>query len=198
MPRSYPDGMGEDEIDALAYSPAGFLWDNALRHGMTLRNYGEFCHRECAGATRRRTGTPRLPGLLPDLEGRERRGRSSPASRSIETITAVLAHRLRRLGDVRARPVPRRLRHRELAEFEARGEFPQLTIICLPNDHTSGTSPGCPTPAACVADNDLAFGRIVEALSHSPVLAADGDLRHRGRSAGRLGPRQRLPHHGLL
>jgi hypothetical protein len=40
-------------------------------------------------------------------------------------------------------------------------------IICLPNDHTSGTDPGCPTPAASVADNDLAFGRILEALSHS-------------------------------
>ena len=42
-PRSYPDGMDEDDKDALAYSPAGFLWDNALRHGVTLRNYGEFC-----------------------------------------------------------------------------------------------------------------------------------------------------------
>jgi hypothetical protein len=56
---------------------------------------------------------------------------------------------------------------RELEEFSSRGEFPQLTIICLPNDHTSGTTPKCPTPAACIADNDLAFGRIVEALSHS-------------------------------
>ncbi len=35
---------------------------------------------------------------------------------------------------------------RELNEFEERGEFPQLTVICLPQDHTSGTSPGCPTP----------------------------------------------------
>jgi hypothetical protein len=40
-------------------------------------------------------------------------------------------------------------------------------MICLPNDHTSGTSAGSPTPAACVADNDLAFGRIVEAISRS-------------------------------
>ncbi|MCZ7640842.1 MAG: alkaline phosphatase family protein [Verrucomicrobia bacterium] len=56
---------------------------------------------------------------------------------------------------------------RELKEFEAKGEFPQLVIICLPNDHTSGTSRNCPTPAATVADNDLAFGRIVEGLSHS-------------------------------
>ena len=56
---------------------------------------------------------------------------------------------------------------RELKEFDAHGEFPQLTLICLPNDHTSGTSKDCPTPAACVADNDLALGRIIEGLSHS-------------------------------
>src|SRR5437588_12222806 len=42
FPRSYPDGMGDDEIDALAYSPGGFIWDNALAHGKTLRDYGEF------------------------------------------------------------------------------------------------------------------------------------------------------------
>src|SRR5262249_31751296 len=56
---------------------------------------------------------------------------------------------------------------RELKEFEKKGEFPQLVLICLPQDHTNGTSPGCQTPRSCVADNDLAFGRIVEALSHS-------------------------------
>ena len=56
---------------------------------------------------------------------------------------------------------------KELAEFEKKGEFPQLVLMCLPQDHTSGTRKGSPTPAACVADNDLAFGRIVEALSHS-------------------------------
>ena len=56
---------------------------------------------------------------------------------------------------------------RELAEFERRGEHPQLTVICLPQDHTSGTSEGSPTPGACVADNDLALGRLLEAYSHS-------------------------------
>jgi hypothetical protein len=55
----------------------------------------------------------------------------------------------------------------ELAEFERQGTFPRLVIVCLPNDHTSGTKQGCPTPAACVADNDLALGRIVEGLSRS-------------------------------
>jgi hypothetical protein len=56
---------------------------------------------------------------------------------------------------------------KELMEFESKGEFPNLVIICLPNDHASGTKPGYPTPAAHVADNDLAFGQIVEAISRS-------------------------------
>ena len=57
---------------------------------------------------------------------------------------------------------------KELQQSKAKGEFPQLVIICLPNDHTSGTSPGAATPAAYMADNDLALARIVEGLSRSP------------------------------
>jgi hypothetical protein len=45
--------------------------------------------------------------------------------------------------------------------------MPALTILYLPNDHTSGALGGAPTPRAYVADNDLALGRIVEALTHS-------------------------------
>jgi hypothetical protein len=47
-------------------------------------------------------------------------------------------------------------------------ELPSLVIMHLPNDHTGGTRPDKPTPAASVADNDLALGRIVDAVSHSP------------------------------
>ena len=47
-------------------------------------------------------------------------------------------------------------------------ELPSLIIMHLPNDHTGGTRPGKATPSASVADNDLALGRIVEAVSHSP------------------------------
>jgi hypothetical protein len=55
----------------------------------------------------------------------------------------------------------------QIAQWERAGQMPRLVLICLPNDHTSGTSAGAPVPAALVADNDLAFGRIVDALSHS-------------------------------
>ncbi len=46
--------------------------------------------------------------------------------------------------------------------------MPQFIILRLPNDHTAGTRPGMPTPSASVADNDLAVGRVAEAISHSP------------------------------
>ncbi|MGH9430643.1 MAG: beta-propeller fold lactonase family protein [Terriglobia bacterium] len=47
-------------------------------------------------------------------------------------------------------------------------ELPQFVILRLPDDHTAGTRPGAPKPIASVADNDLAVGRVVEAVSHSP------------------------------
>ena len=59
------------------------------------------------------------------------------------------------------------LQSNELRESERTGDFPNLIIMLLPSDHTSGTQPRSPTPAAKVADNDLAVGQIVEAISHS-------------------------------
>jgi hypothetical protein len=55
----------------------------------------------------------------------------------------------------------------ELHRFETEGDMPRLQIVRLPNDHTAGTQPGAVTPTACMADNDLALGRLVEAVSHS-------------------------------
>jgi hypothetical protein len=54
-----------------------------------------------------------------------------------------------------------------LRDWGARGVMPHLVLMILPSDHTEGTSPGWCTPKACVADNDLALGKIVEGLSHS-------------------------------
>ena len=54
---------------------------------------------------------------------------------------------------------------RELGGFVAKGEMPKLQIVRLPNDHTHGASANKPTPFAHMADNDLALGRMVEALS---------------------------------
>ena len=54
------------------------------------------------------------------------------------------------------------------ARKEGKGtELPAFVLLYLPDDHTNGTAPGKPRPAASVADNDLAVGRVVEAVSHS-------------------------------
>lgn len=55
----------------------------------------------------------------------------------------------------------------EFRKFEAEGGLPRLSILRLGNDHTSGTRPGYPTPRAMVAENDLALGRMVEAVTKS-------------------------------
>jgi hypothetical protein len=55
----------------------------------------------------------------------------------------------------------------EFRRFEKEGGLPQLSIIRLGNDHTQGTTPGTPTPRAMVAENDVALGRLVDAISHS-------------------------------
>lgn len=53
---------------------------------------------------------------------------------------------------------------KEAAEFQ----LPAFVLLYLPDDHTGGTRPDLPRPAASIADNDLAFGRVVDAVSHSP------------------------------
>jgi YVTN family beta-propeller protein len=165
-PRSYPDGMGEDEVDALAYAPSGFIWDNALRHGKTLRDYGEFAIPVVKWSDPGRPGQPDWAACW-----RERKAPTGEivigSEPGVESLRPYLAAKT--VGW--SMEVPDALRAdffiRELAEFERTGTFPDLVLICLPNDHTSGTKEGLPTPAASVADNDLAFGRIVEALSRS-------------------------------
>ena len=165
-PRSYPDGMGADESDALAYSPAGFLWDNALRHRVSLRNYGEFMEPRVRWRDPARQGGPDFLACYRAWKdgGSEVLFECQPCVETLRPYspTAYVGWALEVPDQYRADFILR-----ELREFEAKGEFPQLTLICLPNDHTSGTQRGCPTPAAMAADNDLAFGRIVEGLSRS-------------------------------
>ncbi|MFM8891035.1 MAG: bifunctional YncE family protein/alkaline phosphatase family protein [Planctomycetia bacterium] len=168
FPRSYPDGMGDGETDALAWSPAGFIWDRAVERKKTLRNYGEFM------MPRVRWRDPARKGR-PDFTACFTAWKAGAAQQDVVFASAPAIESLRPFSPPDTvgwdMSVPDQFRAdvviRDLAEFEKQGAYPNLVIICLPNDHTSGTAKGCPTPAACVADNDLAFGRIVEALSKS-------------------------------
>src|SRR5207245_8995773 len=56
-----------------------------------------------------------------------------------------------------------------VASWDRQGRFPDLVVLWLPRDHTSGRRANQHTPRAMVADNDLALGQIVERLSQSPA-----------------------------
>jgi YVTN family beta-propeller protein len=166
FPRSYPDGMDDDDVDALAYAPSGFIWDLAIAHGKRLRDYGEFGITQAAWKDASRKDKPKFLDYYRDFVNQT--GLIQIYSRpAIESLRPYLCTNT--VGWDMAIPDIFRAAQfiRELRQFEQTGEFPNLVIICLPNDHTSGTKANWPTPAAQVADNDLAFGQIVEALSRS-------------------------------
>ena len=165
-PRTYPNIKTEDSMDALAYAPTGFLWDNALKHKKTVRNYGEGCISEIAWADQTRRGRPAWRDVYLDYTNNTANVliRCRPGIESLRPISKLdtVGWEMKVPDVVRAREFIK-----ELKQFEEKGIMPQLSILFLPNDHTSGTRAGGPTPAAYVADNDLAMGMVVEALSHS-------------------------------
>jgi YVTN family beta-propeller protein len=153
--RSYPF----DGDDPLAYASSGFLWDNALRHKKTFRCYGEMVHAKIEPG-----------GSWQDLwEDREKKG----GKFKITAHSAIDAVQKNLCPTYIGFPLTVSDQYRadeflkELAAFEEKGTFPSLVMMLLPNDHTSGTRPNVPKPQAMVADNDLALGRIVEALTKS-------------------------------
>lgn len=175
---------------------SGYLWGNAARHGVTYRHYGEFVSTFWCDEARNenpKAGTPLPPGqkcptkfvkqgeFLPQNVG-DPHGGGSPwpwpipiIARNVATKPELRGHFDPRFADFRV-DYPDQLRADEfLNEFQrfvldrkaGTDTMPRLIVLRLPNDHTGGTRPGKATPAASVADNDLALGRVVEAVSHS-------------------------------
>jgi hypothetical protein len=161
-PRSYP----YPGSDAMAYAPSGFLWDNVLAKKKTLRIYGEFTTAEMRWKDRKRPGEPKFLDLYHDVVQNKKQV-DVIVKAGIKTIEPYLCptaagfsnkfpdvHRAAQFID-------------ELHGYEKKGELPNLLLMILPNDHTSGTRPGMPCPESAVADNDVSLGRIIEAISHS-------------------------------
>ncbi len=174
----------------------GFIWDNLAAHGMSYRIYGEMVDTKwCRDlhANSPREGTPSAQSgvcardeikqgepVPPELD--DPAGASSlrpwpiPLFKDIRPTRAAQRAHLDSLYADFELTYPDQYRADEfLREFRqfvsARGsaqELPAFSFLWLPNDHTAGTKPGAPSPRASVADNDLALGRIVDAVSHSP------------------------------
>lgn len=155
--RSYP----HVQYDALVYSPTGFIWDNALAHGKSVRIYGEAC--SCDFKTPQ-TWSTIYKGFL-NKEKLEFTNHTT-----IKPVEAILSQTFPSSDNHLVSDIQRAdIFIKELQAYEQQDgdQLPELMVMALSNDHTSGTRPGLPTPRAMVADNDLAMAQIVEALSKS-------------------------------
>jgi hypothetical protein len=158
--RSYPD----DGDDAMAFSTGGAIWDAAAKKGRSIRVYGEMCDNELARFE------PMPKDWFEIWEDRKRGGRKFKMT--ADTTVAGLRPYINR--EVHYWPLFQSDQHRadvfirEYEEFSRKDAVPDLMILSLPCDHTEGVDPKYPAPRAMMADNDLALGRVVEAVSRSP------------------------------
>jgi len=190
-----PLDVNEPDVNEPA---TGYIWDNVAGHGLTYRDYGEFIFGVWCTATENKMtvheGMPAPSSSCP--RNAVNKGEALPSNLGLphgspslwpwavpllnttKPTKAVLRDHFDPLFPDFNTEYPDQLRADEfLNEFdgfvrarkEGKGtELPAFTLLYLPDDHTHGTTPGKPRPAASVADNDLALGRVAEALSHSP------------------------------
>jgi YVTN family beta-propeller protein len=135
-------GSQRNPYGNLSAPPQGYIWDMAKRAGVSVRSYGEFTYRDAKTKT--------IVASVPGLEGLinteyEPWDLDIPDNRRVDAWL------------------------KEFQELDRTRTVPALSIIRLGNDHTAGTRPGAPTPRAMVAENDVALGRVVDAISHSRV-----------------------------
>jgi DNA-binding beta-propeller fold protein YncE len=135
---AYADKRADIDGEDADEPERGFLWTLAKRSGITFRDYGEMVK-----------GNPGWPVTQRDLG----------ADISPDYVPFDLVTKDQKRADVWIA---------ELQRFVRDGNMPQLELVWLPMDHLTAARPGKCTPFACMADNDLALGRIVQALSRSP------------------------------
>ncbi len=165
--RSYPGGAG----DPMAYAPTGHLWDQALKYDVSVENFGE----DTTGFT-----GPEEFGTWTDwyndylkLTGKQKGDLHVPVGHYQATYD------IPSLGPITHKPYPTfdmnipdqyrfEIFKRQFEKHVKNKDLPQLNTLWVTNDHTAGTASGNPTPQAMVADNDLAVGKMVDLISHSP------------------------------
>ncbi len=138
VPSAYAGKRADPDGEESDEPERGFLWTLAIREGITFRDYGEMVK-----------GNPGWPVTQRDLA----------ADVNPDYIPFDLTTLDQKRADVWIA---------ELQRYVRDGNMPQLEVMHLPNDHLAAGRPGKCTPRACMADNDVALGRIVQALSHSP------------------------------
>lgn len=144
-PRNTFGYPSEGAMDPIARPSGGYFWDKCAEAKVSYRAYGEWI----SNGKKNPDGTfedskPSVPALA---------GRYDPKFRGYDLDYPDVKRAERFIS--------------ELKRFEAAGDMPRVQVLRLPNDHTFGTRVGKPTPTAMVADNDLALGMVIEAVTQS-------------------------------
>ena len=172
---------------------SGYLWGDLATHGKTYYHFGEFIASTFCGEIK--TANPQQGPMLEGSKcahGKVEPGESLPAewgggvnkwpwaipliAANVATKPELVGHFAEEAPDfnlsipdqIRVDIFLRHLKGWVADKEQGRDTMPNFVMLRLPNDHTAGTRPGGPTPKASVADNDLAVGRAVDAISHSP------------------------------
>ncbi len=172
---SAPRGYAWNQADALTVSPAGFFWQNAPKR-LDVKLFGATSEPRVFDSKTKLPKDIDEDDLLPwkaywqmykDKSYRGKVGSRSgvPALEPL-MVTHYPASSMRITDQIRAD-----IFIDELAKWEKAGKAPDLSVFTMTSDHTVGTTPNNPTPSAMVADNDLAMGRMVEAISKSRFWA---------------------------
>ena len=169
--RDYPSNGG----DTIAYQKVGHLWDVAVKKGVTFKNFGEYIEYNSFQTPTGSTKEPQWIDFYNDTLAYE-----TGAESQLYNVNTVASHSpLPNLinNTVQNYPqfdlgIPDQFRfdvwNQTFQKDVANGSVPQLEMMWISSDHTGGA----PTAQAMQADNDLALGRFVDAISHSSVWSS--------------------------
>ena len=172
---------------------SGYLWGNLAAHGKSYYHFGEYISSTFCNAAK--VADPTQGAMLPG--GNCSRNAVAPGetfppewgggvnkwpwpiplmASNIATKPELVGHfaveapdfNLNVPDQIRVEIFLRHLKTLIADKEQGKDTMPNFILLRLPDDHTAGTRPGGPTPKSSVADNDLAVGRAVEAISHSP------------------------------
>jgi YVTN family beta-propeller protein len=170
--RSYPGGNSND---ALTYTPRGFLWSQAEKLGLNVKMYGEWSGAQSVSGSYTWADFYET-ALFKETQGAQGKNIVPDGSVTETTTVPSAATILDPHYPSFNTGIPDQYRVDyylpQLKQQVASNTVPNLTIIWLPDDHTSGFTTGFPVPTSAQADNDLALGRIVEAISNSSAWAS--------------------------
>jgi DNA-binding beta-propeller fold protein YncE len=170
--RSYAGGNAGD---ALVYQKKGFLFSEAEKAGLRVKLFGEYVENTTYVQPNGSTDEPSWSDFYNDAlafeAGKEKTLYYQNTPQSFSSLPTVSNYLVKNFPQFDT-GIPDQFRvdlwQQDFNHDLAAGTVPALSILWVMCDHTGGP----PTPDAEQADNDLAVGRMIDSISHSPIWSS--------------------------